>query len=132
MAKLKQFCELALDLADSADFITVYTEEAHATDRWAFKDNAYNIPNHTSIHERSAAARELAKLMGNTPTELLIDNMDNTACLKYASSPDRLYVLLDGIVVYQGGPGPMGYKPDHLRTFLMSQISSTPSKVQHL
>ena len=35
------------------------------------------------------------------PGPLLVDNMQNEASKTYGSFPDRLYIVLDGIVVYQ-------------------------------
>ena len=35
------------------------------------------------------------------PGPLLVDNMQNEASRTYGSFPDRLYIVLDGIVVYQ-------------------------------
>jgi len=122
MAKLNQFAELALDLAPFADFITIYTEEAHPTDGWAFKQNAYKIKSHASLSERRSAAEHVAKQLGNAPIDLFLDNMENTACLKYAANPERLYILYEGNIVYQGSKGPIGYKPEEVRTFLQKYM----------
>ena len=43
---------------------------------------------------------ELIKLE-TLPGPLLVDNMGNDASTVYGSFPDRLYILLDGRVVYQ-------------------------------
>ena len=118
MAKLNQFAELALDLAPFADFVTVYTEEAHPTDGWAFRTNKYHIKTHASLLERRCAAENVAKVLGNSPVDLFLDSMENTACLKYAASPERLYVVYEGKIVYQGAKGPIGYKTEEVRTFL--------------
>lgn len=118
MAKLNQFAELALDLAPFADFVTVYTEEAHPTDGWAFRNNEYKIKTHASLSERRAAAKNVENALGNSPVDLFLDNMENTACLKYAASPERLYVLHEGNIVFQGSKGPIGYKVEDVRDFL--------------
>jgi len=118
MAKLTQFSELALDLALFADFITIYTEEAHPTDGWAFRHNEHKIKTHASISDRRLAAKHVAKQLCNAPIDLLLDNMENTASLKYAASPERLYILYEGNIVFQGAKGPIGYKTEEVRTFL--------------
>lgn len=123
MAKLKEFQKLVLDLACSVDFITVYTEEAHPTDGWAISINEYKIKQHTLLSERIAAAEMFAKQIADIPVPVLTDNMGNTASLKYASEPDRLYVIANGKVVYQGGKGPFGYKVDELREFLETNMT---------
>ena len=79
---------------------------------------------------------ELIKLE-TLPGPLLVDNMGNDASTVYGSFPDRLYILLDGRVVYQvplspppsiilnlffflqGGVGPHGYVPAHINTWLL-------------
>lgn len=35
------------------------------------------------------------------PGPLLVDNMDNEASKSYGSFPDRLYIVLNGKIVYQ-------------------------------
>ena len=45
--------------------------------------------------------------------------MDNAAARAFGAWPERLYVLAPtGEVVYQGGKGPYGFKPEELDSFL--------------
>ena len=46
--------------------------------------------------------------LGNV--KLLVDNERDEACKAYGSFPDRLYVVHEDRVAYQGGLGPMDYK----------------------
>ena len=48
----------------------------------------------------------------------MIDTMSNTASLEYGAMPERLFVILDGEVVYCGARGPDGYKVNELREWL--------------
>ena len=50
---------------------------------------------------------------------MLIDDMKDSTAKNYGGYPDRLYLVgKDGKVVYQGGPGPRGFKPDELEAHL--------------
>jgi hypothetical protein len=41
---------------------------------------------------------------------LVADQLNDEACRAYGSLPDRLYIVHDGVVVFQGGIGPFDYK----------------------
>ena len=49
---------------------------------------------------------------------ILVDPMDDRANLAYAALPERLYVILDGTVVFVGGPGPYHYDVKAVDNFL--------------
>lgn len=98
-----------------ADFLVVYIAEAHATDGWAFANNV-DISVHKNLEERLAAARVL---VGEDPLcPVVVDEMSNITASKYGALPERLYVLQGGKVIYQGGIGPWGYKPEEVRKVL--------------
>lgn len=115
MAKLRDFGEIVHDFSDVADFVIVYIEEAHPSDGWALKNN-YNIPKHRTQEERCAAARLL--LSHNPPCTVRVDTMLDAANLAYGASPERLYIIWDSRIVYQGGPGPMSYSTHEVRIWL--------------
>ena len=52
------------------------------------------------------------------PGPFLVDNMKNEASRSYGSFPDRLYIVLDGKVVYQGGLGPVDYNTYEMEQWL--------------
>lgn len=110
MANLARLKEIQARFATKATFLTIYTREAHPTEGGDYIDYFLPVNEHTNLHERLKAAGELLNLE-ELPGPLLIDNMMDEACKSYGSFPDRLYVILDGIVVYQGGVGPHGYLP---------------------
>jgi len=118
MANLARMKEIQARFADRATFLTVYTQEAHPTEGGDYIDYFLPIRKHKSIQQRLEAAGELIKLE-TLPGPLLVDNMGNDASTVYGSFPDRLYILLDGRVVYQGGVGPHGYVPAHINTWLL-------------
>ena len=112
------------DFGARADFATVYIAEAHAVDEWALPDArgaGAAIPAGI-VQPRSLAARcELARCFARRFPDvgrLLVDTMADEANARYAAWPERLYVVVDGVVVYKGGPGPFGYVLDDVRAWL--------------
>ncbi|XP_041375782.1 type I iodothyronine deiodinase-like [Gigantopelta aegis] len=115
MGKLWQMYSVAERHKADVDFLLVYIFEAHPVDGWSIPGN-YCIHSHHSIEYRALAAEVLTDHGILYP--VVLDDMDNGAAIAYASSPERLYVILDGIIVYQGKYGPTNYKPAELDTFL--------------
>ena len=50
--------------------------------------------------------------------EILVDNMDDAANVAYGALPERLYIVLDGKIVYCGGMGPFLYNLTEVQEFL--------------
>jgi len=117
MANLARLKQVQARFAKRATFLTVYTQEAHPTEGGDYIDYFLPITEHKTLEQRLEAAGELLKLE-NLPGPLLVDNMKNEASVAYGSFPDRLYVVLDGRVVYQGGVGPHGYVPADIERWL--------------
>ena len=76
----------------------------------------YNIKQHRSIDERMAVASVLQEKIPDT--QVYLDVIDNATSLAYGAWPERLYVLLDGVVEYEGGKGPFFYNLDELDQWL--------------
>ena len=51
--------------------------------------------------------------------------------LQYAAEPERLFVLLEGYVLYEGGEGPFGYQPSEVRRWLEQYRHLTLSISKH-
>lgn len=49
---------------------------------------------------------------------VLIDTIANTCSRQYRAYPERLYIILDGLVVFKGGMGPQDYKIDAVEAWL--------------
>ena len=62
-----------------------------------------------NLQDRLKAASKLDDL-DDLPGPLLADNLKNEASKAYGGMPDRLYIVQEGKVVYQGGFGVYGYK----------------------
>lgn len=108
---------MAADNSDVADFLVIYVQEAHATDGWVLSFNKHQISNHRSIEDRLAAA---AKLPSSLPSNMTVvaDAMSNNATHAYGALPERLYIVLKGVVEYQGYPGPFLFKPADVDNWL--------------
>eukprot|EP01064_Diplonema_japonicum_P000064 TRINITY_DN1002_c7_g1_i1.p1 TRINITY_DN1002_c7_g1~~TRINITY_DN1002_c7_g1_i1.p1 ORF type:complete len:119 (+),score=30.24 TRINITY_DN1002_c7_g1_i1:350-706(+) len=94
----------------------VYVSEAHPVDGWAmYADIDYKQPK--TLDERLALACNVKKLLADD--DLVVDNMDNEAEMKYSAHPERLYVIdQNRKIVYKSGMGPEGYKPKELASWL--------------
>ncbi|XP_060602531.1 type I iodothyronine deiodinase-like [Ruditapes philippinarum] len=117
MAKLPEYNKLVQEFAQIADFVTVYTAEAHPLDEWALLDHEkFSRLQHSTIEERMSSANVLKSegLVG----ELVVESMENRSADVYASLPERLYVILDGKIVFKGGLGPFDYRPEAVRKWI--------------
>lgn len=91
-------------------FLTIYIEEAHAVDGWHLpKSGCPNIRDHVTLADRMQAAQLFVDTL-NFPIETVVDSMKNDANLNYRAWPERLYIVMNGTVVYKGGEGPFGYR----------------------
>ena len=48
----------------------------------------------------------------------MVDLMNNMASSNYGATPERLYVVLDGKVVYEGQQGPFDYRLEDVEEYL--------------
>lgn len=48
--------------------------------------------------------------------------MSDSANRSYAAWPERLYIIVDGVIVYKSGPGPFGYVLDDVRSWLEKHV----------
>lgn len=116
MARLQAFQRLAAQHIDVADFLLVYIEEAHPSDGWVSTDAAYQIPRHQCLQDRLKAAQLMNQRVPGCP--VVVDTMDNDSNAAYGAYFERLYIIQEGKVIYQGGRGPEGYKIFELRNWL--------------
>lgn len=95
----------------------VYIREAHAIDSMVPQTGGDRpiVEDPYDLGERKEVARACAKATGLESFTILVDDVDDKVSTAYAAWPDRL-VLVDpeGIVAYQGLPGPAGFDPDEL------------------
>jgi hypothetical protein len=70
-----------------------------------------------TIEERIHLAKYVAQTFP-VGCPVLVDTISNESITKYASWPERLYVLHKGKVLYMSGPGPFFYDLGELDAFL--------------
>lgn len=97
-----------------ARMLTIYIEEAHATDEWFFPDavdvksGGAVIAVHKNLSDRIQAAKTFVQNK-EFPVEIVVDSMKSEVIDRYFAWPERLYIIMDGVVVYKGGMGPNDY-----------------------
>lgn len=109
---------------DAFVYIVLYINEAHPSNGWFIGDGVYTIANHTCIQDRKIAAQYLDDDL-HPDVHVLLDNVENQGQKVFGTKYERLYVLQEGRVLYQGGNGPFGYNLDDLDEFLKGL--STPN-----
>ena len=72
---------------------------------------------HRTLQERCQAAEMLKKSSGCS-TPILVDTMDNEATEAYGAYPERLFIIQDRKIVYEGGTGPYNYKLGEVKKWL--------------
>jgi len=128
MANLDKFGKLRENFSEVADFVTIYIAEAHPAERGHFRVGGdggnYDIDTHANIADRLNAATTLREEAGEAlkGCKILVDPMDDRANIAFAALPERLYVVQDGQIVYQGGLGPFDYKISEVEDFLAKNI----------
>ena len=108
----------------------VYIREAHALDG---ASPMAPVGDHPAVEEpltapeRRAVAERCDQGLDLSPFTVLIDDMQNTASKRYASWPDRLYLVdLEGRLAYVGGPGPRGFSPYELEDAMREELGLPP------
>lgn len=114
MAAFDRLGRLASQFVELADFLMVYIEEAHPADGWAFRDNVH-VRTHRDIKERIAAT---SFLEAKSDLTLVVDNMDDECNRAYGGLYERLYIVQNGVVAYQGNRGPAGFKVAEVEEWL--------------
>jgi hypothetical protein len=72
--------------------------------------------------ERTAVAVQCCAALKMT-MPLVVDDLDDRVGHAYSGMPDRLYVVgRDGRVIYKGGRGPFGFKPDEMEQALILHL----------
>eukprot|EP01032_Pedospumella_encystans_P020847 gene20847-23674_t len=86
-----------------AKFLTVYIEESSTGKGLQVKPIA---DYHKSIEDRLEAANRFVKEQ-NFQGEVVCDTMRNEAMTRYNAHPERICIVLDGVLVHTGGKGPL-------------------------
>lgn len=106
-----------------ARLLTIYIDEAHPQNEWFFPQapdvltGEAIIPSHQTIEDRLAAAKKFAAVK-QFKMDLVADSMEGHIVDRYLAWPERLYIIVDGVIVYMGGNGPFGYRLDEVQRWL--------------
>lgn len=107
---------------DRAEFLVIYGREEHPSDGWVLRENLrmnLSIPQPASDRDRLAVAQQSRKKLDLT-MPMVVDGVDDRVGILYSALPCRLYLIdARGVVAYQGGRGPFGFKPDELEQSLL-------------
>lgn len=128
-ARVDQFLSIVGEFSDVADFLTVYVEEAHPCDGWAFKNNV-TIPKHQTLEQRCAAAQVMLDTVA-FDCPIVVDNMGDTTNKAYAGMPIRLFILKGRNVEYAGGVGPTFYNLNEVKEWLQSYSTTYQKNTRH-
>ena len=127
---MKSFIELAQlykQLNSPIDFIIIYIREAHASDGWKFDGPQYSfIANHRTIKDRIDAIKtmiQMAKINKESQVSVYSDTMNDHTNHLFRGWPEKLYVLYDQKILYQGKNGPTGYSIPSVDYFLKKECS---------
>ena len=124
------------EFSDQIQFIKVYIREAHPVDGWWFGKGlmntllnlsgskaSRNLYDPKTLEERRGAASDCEESL-QFGIKTYVDEMDDLVNKAYAAWPTRLYLINEeGTVIYVGGLGPFGFKPDGLKQAIEKHIS---------
>jgi thyroxine 5-deiodinase len=119
VVKLEALKRLHADFGKTTDFLLIYTTEAHPTNGWAFKKNLFYIQQHQKLSDRLEAAQTLADFC-RLDFPVVVDTMCDAAASLYSTYPERLYIINESRIAYQGNRGPMGFKVTEVEQWLQS------------
>jgi hypothetical protein len=117
---------LAERYRDRVHFLVVYIREAHPEEGWIIPENrrsglAVHEPK-TDDERRGVASTCAVNLRLRMP--MVVDGVDNAVASAYGGWPDRLYLIRpDGRIVFQGGEGPFGFKPEELERAVEREVA---------
>lgn len=98
-----------VELYTNVNFILLYIEEAHPEDGWYIGDsNIYCIKQHQNINERKNGM-SIIKNQIHKNVNILLDNMNNDGKKYFGVQYERIYIVFDNKITYQGENGPFGY-----------------------
>lgn len=105
-------------------FFVVYIREAHPLDGTSPLGGGGMpiVEDPITLEERNGVAEVCMTRLALEPMPALVDGVDDAVGRAYAAHPDRLYLVgRDGRIVYQGGPGPGGFKPEELAAAIRAE-----------
>lgn len=121
MAKIAEFMQMVPKYANEpVDFLVVYIQEAHPLGEWAFDFEKNKRFNHKTLEDRLEAGEFLTEIVTNVP--VVIDNMADGNSIAYGARPERLFIVENGKIAYEGGIGPFNYDLEDMEGALKSLL----------
>jgi len=119
----------------SVDFVTVYIEEAHASDEWPIYQ--VDIPQHRDLEERIRLAQSFKLDFDvHLNMDFLADSMENEFNREYASWPFRFWVLEQNVsgspvkIAFKAMPKESKYRLEDLTDFLSATSTNSRNVLQ--
>ena len=107
-------------------FLLIYIHEAHPSDGWQTPQNLYDAIVYgapTDDDERAEIANA-CQIDLDLKMPMLVDGIDNAVEDAYVSEPIRMYIIdRDGILTFNGAPGPAGFNPDDWEAAIQQQLA---------
>lgn len=107
------------------DAAVVYIGEAHAKEEWGLGsiNGKYDVSKPTTNEERLNLARTFFADFGlYSVQQTVVDTIEDGTMRRYRALPERLYIVQDGHVALQGGPGPFDYDLGKLEAWLAQRF----------
>ena len=84
---------------------------------FSFQNNV-SISQHKTLKDRCEAAKMIESHICSVPAPVCVDSPENEALTSFGAWPERLYVLREGKIAYEGGTGPHNYNIEEVRKWL--------------
>jgi type I thyroxine 5'-deiodinase len=111
--------------------LTIYIEEAHPADEWRLPESKVErelsehndiISTHQNMKQRLDVAQRFIERKG-IKGDVVCDGMKGQVLDLYQAWPERLYIIVDGVVAYKGGVGPFHYNLGEVEAWLENWCS---------
>lgn len=113
---------------DQATFLMVYVREAHPSDGWHMESNAklgVKVAQPKTTAERVQVCGQFCKMLSPT-MPVVVDEVTDPVGTAYSGMPGRMYVIdPKGLVAYQSGRGPFGFRAGELEQALVMCLLET-------
>jgi len=88
------------------------------------------ITQHRSIEDRLEEARLLQEIYPDIP--VYVDTLENRLNCAFAAFPERLFVIIDNVIMFEGGTTTLNYSVSKLEKWIISNLPFAPTNVATL
>ncbi len=111
---------------NDVEFLLIYIHEAHPSDGWQTPQNLYDAVVYATPgdDDERAEIANACQIDLDLKMPMLVDGIDNAVEEAYVSEPIRMYMIdRDGILTFNGAPGPAGFNPDDWEAAIQQQLA---------